>query len=215
MLTSFILVIMVRLAFIPSTTFSENSYRLGLLWMAVCWSIALADRINLLKAETESANRGLRNSEHRLSQILEGMPLGVVLYGKDQKPKYLNKRTVEILSNPAQGIQPDVAAERTLEQALEYYSFQVAGSLQRYPLENFPVVRALDGEPASIDDIEMERGNERLPLEIWASPVKDSAGNVESAVVAFQDITRRKQAEAELAEYRKHLELLVEERTAS
>jgi len=35
-----------------------------------------------------------------------------------------------------------------------------------------------------------------------------TVGLVESAVVAFQDITRRKQAEAELAEYRKHLEAL-------
>ena len=61
--------------------------------MAVCWSIALADRINLLKAETESANRDLRNSEHRLSQILDGLPLGVVLYGNDQKPRYANRRT--------------------------------------------------------------------------------------------------------------------------
>ncbi len=33
-------------------------------------------------------------------------------------------------------------------------------------------------------------------------------------MVVFQDITRRKHAEAELVEYRKHLEKLVEERTA-
>ena len=44
--------------------------------MAICWSLALADRINLLKAETENANRSLTESEHRLSQILEGLPLG-------------------------------------------------------------------------------------------------------------------------------------------
>ncbi len=34
------------------------------------------------------------------------------------------------------------------------------------------------------------------------------------AVVAFQDITQRKQSEAELVEYRQHLEMLVGKRTA-
>ncbi len=53
----------------------------------------------------------------------------------------------------------------------------------------------------------MDRGDRRVPLEIWASPVRDEAGNVESAVVAFQDITQRKQAEAELDEYRRQLEI--------
>jgi len=85
--------------------------------MGVCWSIALADRINLLKAKTESANRDLQNSEHRLSQILEGLPFGVVLNGKDDKPKYINRRTIDILSNLDRGIQPDISVERTLAQA--------------------------------------------------------------------------------------------------
>jgi len=60
----------------------------------------------------------------------------------------------------------------------------------------------------------MELGIELVSLEFWANPVRDEAGNVESAVVAFQDITQRKQAEAELVEYRQHLEMLVEKRTA-
>jgi signal transduction histidine kinase/PAS domain-containing protein len=213
LLASLILVLLVRLGIAPSTLFSENLYRVGMIWMAVCWSIALADRINLLIAKAESANRDLRNSEHRLSQILEGLPLGVILYGKDHKPKYANQRTVELLSNPAQGIRPDISAGRTLAQAIPYFSLRLAGSQQEYPLEEFPVFTALQGEPAFADDVEMDRGDERVNLEIQASPVRDDAGNVESAVVAIQDVTRRKQAEAELVEHRKHLENLVIERT--
>jgi len=75
-------------------------------------------------------------------------------------------------------------------------------------------VTALHGELASADDIEMERGDERVSLEFWANPIRDEAGNVESAVVAFQDITQRKRVDAELAEYHKNLELLVQNRTA-
>ncbi|MGD2049612.1 MAG: histidine kinase, partial [Chloroflexota bacterium] len=55
--------------------------------------------------------------------------------------------------------------------------------------------------------------DQKVPLEIWASPVRDDSGDVESAVVAFQDITQRKRMDAELEAYRKKLELLVEQRT--
>jgi signal transduction histidine kinase len=213
MLIGIIWVFLIRLVLVPSTLLGENAYRLGSVWLVLCWSFALADRINLLKAATENAYRDLRSNEHRLSEILEGLPLGVVLYGKDQKPKYTNRRAIDILSNPEKGIQPDLAAERTLEQALRYYSMEVADSHQGYPLENFPVIKALQGDTASADDVEMEQGDRRIPLEIWASPVRDDAGNVEAAVVAFQDITQRKQTEAELDKYRIHLESLVEDRT--
>ena len=214
MLVSLIIVILVRRDLVPSTSLTENLYSPGLIWMAVCWSIALADRINQLKADTENANRKLLNSEFRLSQILEGIPLGLVVYGKDFKPNYANKRTSEILSNSDQGIQPDLSAGRTLAQAIQYYSLRLAGIDQDYPLENFPIISALKGEPSSRDDIEMEQGDRRIALEIWANPIKDDAGNVESAVMVFQDITQRKLAEAELAEFRKNLELLVDNRTA-
>jgi PAS domain-containing protein len=151
--------------------------------MAVGWSMALADRINLLKAETESANRSLRNSEGRLSQILEGMPLGVVVYTNDHKPKYANRRAEDILINPARGIRPDISVGRTIARAIEYFSLKIAGSHEPYPIENFPAYTALHGRPAYVDDIEIDRGDEALPLEMWASPIRDETGIVESAVV--------------------------------
>ena len=215
LIATFILILLVRLGFLPSTIFIENAYRFGWVWMAVCWSFAIAERINLLKAETEAANLNLRDSEHRLSQILEGLPLGVVVYGKDYKPNYVNQRTIDILNNPDRDIQVDISIGRTLAQALSYFSLKQIGSDQEYPLERMPIYRALHGEQASVDDIEADLVDRRIPLEIWASPIRDEAGDVDSAVVAFQDITHRKQAEAELVEYRKHLENLVNERTAA
>ena len=213
LLVTLSLILLVRLGIIPSSTFAENAFRVGWVWMAVCWSFALADRINRMKEETKAANLELQGSAHRLSQILEGLPLGVTVYGKDQKPSYVNQRTIDILSDPESGIQVDISAGRTLAQAINYFSLKVAGSDQDYPLEHMPVYSALRGEAASVDDIEAILGEKRIPLELWASPIRDDAGNVESAVSAFQDITQRKTAEAELVEYRKHLEQLVEERT--
>jgi signal transduction histidine kinase len=206
-------VLLVREGFMPSTALTENFFRIGMLWLAAFWSISLTDRVNLLKSEVESANRALRSSEHKLSQILDALPLAVVMYGRDRKPNYGNKRTYDILTNPERKIQPDISAGRTLEMAIGYYSLKKEGTDQLYPVEKFPIHSALLGEPASADDIEVDSGDRRIPLEIWASPIKDEMGNVESAVVAFQDISRRKQEEAELAGYRSHLEALVEKRT--
>ncbi len=213
LLVGIIFTFVVREGFVPSTRASENFFRLGFLWLAAFWSISLTDRVNLMKAETESANRALRTSEHKLSQILEGLPLGVVVYGKDRKPSYSNKRTFDILSNPERNIRPDLSAGRTLETAIQYYELKQEGTDQPYPVEKFPIHKALQGEPAYADDIELANGDQRIPLEFWASPVKDEQGNVESSLVAFQDISQRKQEEAELISYRNQLEALVSERT--
>ena len=202
-----VIVVLVRMGIMPSNLLSEKAYRLGLLWLGICWSLALADRVNMLQANV------LRN-ERRLSQILEGFPLGVVLYEKDQRPSYMNRRVVEILSNSSRGIRPELTAGRTLAQTMEYFSFHVAGTDRRYSLEEMPIFRALHGVSAAADDIEADLIDRRVPLEIWASPVKDAQGEVESAIVAFQDITRRRQTEAELAAYRDSLGKLVAQRTA-
>ena len=134
-----LILLFVREGVVPSTAFTENAVRFGVIWLAAFWSLSLADRVNLLKAEMEKANQALQSSEHQLSQILEGLPLAVVLYGKDKKPLYGNRRTYDILSNPAKGIKPDISAGRTLDMVMAYYSLKKKGTDQGYPLEEFPV----------------------------------------------------------------------------
>ena len=207
-------VLLVRLGYLPSTLLTEESWRVGIVWLVALWSLALADHINLLKAETESVNRELRASEDRLAQVLEAMPVGVVVYGTDQRPWLINQQTVQLLSYPEGGNEPEPRLGRTLAESAAYYSFRVAGSEQAYPLERLPVVRALQGECAAADDIEIHLAEKRLFLEAWASPIVDTQGNVQYVVAAFQDITGRRQTEEDLRKYRKHLEELVSERTA-
>jgi signal transduction histidine kinase len=213
MAMSLFLLLLVRLGIIPSTSFDENVFQLGFIVMAVSWSLALADRIEVLSDQTESANRDLRESELKLSQILEGMPLGIVVYDKNQKPTFMNQRSVEILANPDKNIRPSVDAGRNLEQALDYFSFHRQDSQQKYPVEQLPVFKALEGQTAYIDDIVMDKGDNHFHLEIWANPIRDQEGNVKSAVAVFQDINQRKQAEAEVLQHRYHLQELVETRT--
>ncbi len=202
--------VLVRMGLLPSNLFTESLLLVVFAWMAICWSISLADRYNLLKEEAESANRDLRSSQHRLTQTLEAMPVGVVVYGPDQKPSFVNRRTIEILSNPARNLGPDPTLGRTLGETLDYFSFRIAGSDEAYPLEAFPVYRALQGESVAVEDVEADLVDWRVPLEVWASPVKDGSGSVESAVVAFQDITERKRSEVALRASEKHFRVIVE-----
>ncbi|MBP1693508.1 MAG: two-component system, NarL family, nitrate/nitrite sensor histidine kinase NarX [Chloroflexi bacterium] len=209
-----VIVELVRAGILPSTPFTEKAYHLGLIWLVLIWSLALVDRIKQLEAETKEANLKLVQSEHKLSQTLEGLPIGVAVYGPERSPTYLNPRAIDILANPERGMGPDVAIGRTITEAMKYYDFRLFGSDQTYPLEKIPVWRAYDGQSASIDDIEANLIDRRVPLEIWANPVKDEEGKVVSVVAAFQDITERRQAQAELDRYRLQLEQLVSLRTA-
>ncbi len=210
---SLFLFLLVRMGFAPSNYLNENIFILGFIMTAVSWSIALADRISMLQVKTESTSRDLRSTEHKLAQILEALPLGIVVYNRDQKPTYINKRTSEIIGNPHSNIQAEPGDESIFSKAMGRFSFWVAGSDQQYPPEKTPLYSALNGIAASTDNIEMTRGDERVPLEIWASPIKNDDGGIDAAVAVFQDITQRKQAEAELIQHRNHLEDLVKTRT--
>jgi signal transduction histidine kinase len=214
MLISLFLILVVRLRILPSMPLTEQLYQPGILIMAIGWSMAMADRINFLKAETEQANQQMRSTERELTQILDGVPVGVAVYGKDEMPRYANKRVNEILGNPDRGIQPDPKSGTTLAQALDYFSFHIAGTDEWYPREHLPVYRALQGHTSSVDDLEADLVDRQVPIEMWASPILDETGNITSAVTALLDISRRKQTDAELDEYRKLLETLVEKRTA-
>lgn len=205
---------LVRFGALPNNPFTEKSYHIGLIWLVLMWSLALADQIRALETETKEANRRLPQSQQELSQTLEGLPIGAVVYGPERTPTYINPRARSILSNPEKGIKPDLAAGRTLADAVEYYAFRIVDSDTAYPVEQIPVWQAFEGRSAAVDDLEADLGDRRVALEIWANPVRDAQGNVVSVVAAFQDITQRRQTQKELDEYHQRLEQMVNQRTA-
>jgi PAS domain S-box-containing protein len=190
----------VRLGILPSMAFTESMIEFGVVWMAMTWSLALTDKIHTLKDETIAANRKLQESETRLAQFLDAVPVGVVVYGPDLRPRYFNRESKRLLTNPDGSIAPDLTLRRRLPEAMAYFSFRVRGTGEDYPLEQMPMVRALRGESAFLDDIEFDRGDRRIPVESWGSPLFDPDGNITGAVVAFQDISDRIEKEAILQE---------------
>ncbi|NER38004.1 MAG: PAS domain S-box protein [Oscillatoria sp. SIO1A7] len=149
-----------------------------------------------------------RESYKRLIQFLEAVPVGIAVHESDGTVSYINQAGERFLG---QGAKPEVFRE-TLASTYQIY---IAGTDRLYPTEKLPALRALRGENATVEDLEVRQGSQKIPLEARATPIFDERGNVTHAIVAFQDITERKKAEKVLADYNRTLELQVASRTAA
>ena len=149
--------------------------------------------------ERIQAENALSNSEQRLSQFLEAVPVGIFVTDSKGKPRYTNQTAEKILGK---GIIPD----SNLEKFPEIYQAYVANTQDIYPAENQPLVKALQGQTVSTDDTEIHQGDRIIPLEVTATPIFDQNGKVIYAIAVFQDITERKQAEAQRVKFTKQLE---------
>jgi predicted ATPase/GAF domain-containing protein len=186
-------------------------------------------RLAVLKLLSSQAAISLQNAqfyiavhenERRLSQFLDAVPVGIAILDTDGKPYYINQTAEGLLG---QGIVATAQPDRLPE----IYQLYQAGTDRPYLTQNMPIVRALNGERTTTDDIEIRQADRIIPVETCGTPVFDERGRVAYAICAFQDITGRKQAEAdrvqftqelerardELAEYSRTLEQKVSERT--
>ncbi len=132
----------------------------------------------------------LHENENRLKQFLEAMPVGVFVADGQGKPYYINSLAQQLLGK---GVVPNT----TSEPLREVYQVYLEGSEQLYPKEDDILQRALKGESATADNIEIHEDDKIIPIEIWGTPIFDEHGKVAYAIVAFQDITERKKAESE------------------
>ena len=135
------------------------------------------------------ALQAVREGEIKLAQFLEAIPVGVAVLDSQGKPYYINHAGQQLFG---QG----VLALNKVEDLSEVYQIYVAETDNIYPFDNLPIVRALRGENATADDLEIHRGGKKIPLEIWGRPIFEG-GKVAFAIAVFQDITERKQAETE------------------
>jgi PAS domain S-box-containing protein len=150
-------------------------------------------------AEMRGLNEALTQSESRLTQFLEAVPVGITVHDATGRIYYANRTAQDLIGK---GIMPDV----TPEQLQEVYQVYIAGTDQLYPPERLPSTRAVKGESVSVEDLEIHQGETLIPLEARATPIFDEKERVAYAIVAFTDITQRKQAEAERIHFTQELE---------
>jgi len=147
----------------------------------------------------QQAEAALRESEGRLTQYLEALPIGIGAIDAQGRPFYTNQRAAELLG---QGVKPEVAPQ---DIPAAYHLYR-SGTDRHYPTEELPITRALRGDRCTSDDVEVHRADGTIiPIESWGTPIFDAEGNVIYAMAAFQDITLRKQAEAERLRFTQEL----------
>ena len=133
----------------------------------------------------------LHENENRLQQFLEAMPVGVFMVDANGHPYYINQKAKTLFGK---GIVPDV----TSEQLSEVYQVYLEKSDRLYPNENDILQRALKGENATTDDMEIHLSDRVIPIEAWGTPIYDEKGNLSYAIAAFADISDRKLAQEAL-----------------
>ncbi len=182
---------------------------IGLLYLENNLSIGAftSDRLEVLKLLSSQAAISLQNAqlyvalhenERRLTQFLEAMPVGVFVINANGQPYYANQTAQQILGK-------GIVTETRAEQLTEIYQAYLAGTQQLYPTEQQPLIKALNGQSTTIDDLEIHQADKIIPLEVSATPVFDEKNQIVYAIAAFTDITQRKQAEAERIQFTQEL----------
>ncbi|MCB9077873.1 MAG: PAS domain S-box protein [Anaerolineaceae bacterium] len=91
-----VLEVLARWGLIPPSLIAQEGIRMGVVLLILLWALAIADRVNLLKADTEQANRGLRESEQRFRSLVEGSIQGIIVH-RQTKPLFVNQAYATIL----------------------------------------------------------------------------------------------------------------------
>jgi two-component system cell cycle sensor histidine kinase/response regulator CckA len=171
---------------------SISPARVGENWT---FSAFIRDCTDQKKAEeaVKLGEEALQASERRLIQILETVPMGIFVANEVGQVVFANAAAQKILGK---GIVPTGG----VGDLAEVYHAYLAGTDQLYPSERMPLVRALKGEAATVDDMEIRHRDHATPLTVKGAPILDHDGKIVAAVVAFIDTSARRLLEAQVGQ---------------
>lgn len=121
--------------------------------------------------------------------FMEALPVGVYILDGASRPFYANQTARRLLGG---GIAPNTGEHAAV------YRCCIAGTDVAYPQDRLPFVRALTGTASTVDDIEVYLPEGVTPLEMSATPIFDSSGNISHAVAVINDISERRRSERAL-----------------
>ena len=125
---------------------------------------------------------------------MDVLPVAVFAVDKRACPVYLNHKAHALLSKPLDGSNPPLYEQ----DLLDLLNVKTAESNRPYPRDRFPILCALRGEKASVDDIALQQGNNTRYFQVSAAPIFDDDEKPVFAVATFIDISARKRIETQL-----------------
>jgi two-component system cell cycle sensor histidine kinase/response regulator CckA len=165
----------------------------------------MEEEVKSYTTELELAQIALSESEQRWATTLSSIGDAVISTDMFGKIKFMNgvaeKLTLWTL-NDAQG--KDVKD-----------IFRIINAFSRKTVDD-PVFKVLkEGLIVGLANhtLLVRKDGTEIPIDDSGAPIKDKEGEISGVVLIFRDITVRRKMEVELADYRKQLENLVEQRT--
>lgn len=159
-----------------------------------------------MQQQLRDSFHALNENQQQLEAIVESIPMGVGVFDTRGHLLLVNHWGRKLFRDRT----PDVPLDRL---NIAYRIYQI-NTDTLYPNERLPIVRALRGETGRADDLEVEVDGRRIPLEVYAAPIRNPQGEVVYAVNVFQDIRDRKQVETLLKNYNCELAAAVTQKTA-
>jgi PAS domain S-box-containing protein len=134
----------------------------------------------------------LRESEEQTRRFLEAIPIGVAVIELGNLV-FANEAFRQLLGD----LDTDVRGPALVE----HFDLRRADTGEPYPFDELPLARAFfAGVATSADDIVIMRDGVPIPVEGYAAPVRDSAGEVRFALTILRDITARRRHEQRLTD---------------
>jgi PAS domain S-box-containing protein len=154
--------------------------------------------------ESRRTHEALARNEARLNAVLRQFPGAVTILERPHgKIVTRSDRTAEILGQPA-------AAFDTIERLASYGGLHDDG--RPYRAGEYPIARALQsGEEVNGEMLRYRRGDNRvIDLEVYASPIRDDAGEILGAVGIALDVSNRMEAERKLRQSEERLRVALD-----